>query len=91
VGVFEEQGLDFKHQNSLEKDKEAHMVNNLPGLTTDAEKINELNIINSGFAQAKDMEIKKSYGDSFNDDLFELHSFTVAFIKTLQTLTGLIT
>ncbi len=36
------------------------------------------------------MEIKKSYGDSFNDDLFELHDFTVAFSKSLETVMSVI-
>ncbi|NDK19913.1 hypothetical protein GW819_03655 [Candidatus Gracilibacteria bacterium] len=89
IGTFEEQGLDFKRQNSLENTNEAHKVNNCFGLKTDDCSIGDI-IAPSGFAQAKDIEIKKSYGDSFNDDLFELHSFTVAFTKTLQTLTGLI-
>jgi hypothetical protein len=47
--------------------------------------------IKTDFTQAKSMEIRKSYGDSFNDDLFELYGFTVAFSKDIEVLTSLIT
>ena len=36
VGTFEEMGLDFKRQNSLEQNNQSRMVNNLTHLTTDS-------------------------------------------------------
>lgn len=94
VGIFDEWGLDFKRQNSLEKDSESYMTHNLTYLTTDsidAKSNTSTAPIKSLFSQAKSMEIKKSYGDSFNDDLFELHSFTVAFSDSIKTLSRIIT
>lgn len=44
----------------------------------------------SGYIQAKETEFKKGYGDSFNDDLFELHDFTLAFSKSIETVTSVI-
>lgn len=44
----------------------------------------------SGYIAAKEMELKKSYGDSFNDDLFELHAFTLAFTKSIGSVTSII-
>lgn len=95
VGTFEEMGLDFKRQNALlERNNESRMVHNLPYLTTDS--VNEKSDtsqtpMKSGFIQAKEMELKKSYGDSFNDDLFELHNFTLAFSKSIKNITDIIT
>ena len=86
-------GLDFKRQNSLEKNNESRMVNNLTDLTTDSvvpKSNTNVTPEKSGYISSKEMEIKKSYGDSFNDDLFELHDFTVAFSKSLETVTSII-
>ncbi|OIP54948.1 hypothetical protein AUK10_00235 [Candidatus Gracilibacteria bacterium CG2_30_37_12] len=94
VCAFEESGLDFKRQNSLEKNDESRMVQNLVHLTTNSvtEKSNTTQTPSkAGCIQAKEMELKKSYGDSFNDDLFELHAFTLAFTHILEKLTGTIT
>lgn len=44
----------------------------------------------TGFVQAKERELKKTYFDSFNDDLFELHAFTSAFSKQLEAITSVI-
>lgn len=69
------------------------MVHNLAYQTTDIvpEKSDMGQTpMKSGYIQAKEMELKKSYGDSFNDDLFELHDFTLAFSKSIETLTSII-
>ena len=90
VCAFEESGLDFKRQNSLEKNDESRMMQNLNYLTTN--NLSTLPDMNkTGCIQATEMNIKKSYGDSFNDDLFELHSFTRVFTHTLEKLTDIIT
>lgn len=44
----------------------------------------------SGCVQARQMDLKKSYGDSFNLDLFELHNFTVTFSKQIGEITTMI-
>lgn len=69
------------------------MVHNLPYLTTDS--VNEKSDMSqtpmkSGYIQTKETEFKKGYGDSFNDDLFELHDFTLAFSKSIETVTSVI-
>lgn len=93
VCTFEEEGLDFKRQNSLEKNNESRMVHNLTYQTTDI--VNEKSDtsdapVKSGCIRAKEMELKKGYGDSFNDDLFELHSFTAAFSRSIKNITDVI-
>ncbi len=69
------------------------MVHNLTHLTTD--RVNEKSDMSqapmkSGYIRTKEMELKKSYGDSFNDDLFELHDFTLAFSKSITNVTNVI-
>lgn len=69
------------------------MVGNLPYLMTDSlsEKSDlSASPVKSSYTTAKEMELKKSYGDSFNADLFELHDFTVAFTESLRAITSAI-
>lgn len=94
VGAFDEAGLDFKRQNALlEFNNESRMTHNLTYLSTDS--VNEKSDTSSvpkrsGYIAAKEMGLKKSYGDSFNDDLFELHAFTLSFSKSLFNVTSII-
>lgn len=94
VGTFEEVGLDFKRQNSLERNNESRAVHNLTYITTDSviPKTDTTQApVKSGYIRAKEVELRRAYGDSFNDDLFELHSFTLAFAKQIETITNIIT
>ncbi len=89
IGTMEDYGLDFKRQNSFERSEEVLMIHNLEYQTTDA--LGEKSILKdaprkSQYTGLKAMELKKSYGDSFNLDLFELHGFTVALTKNIQKL-----
>lgn len=75
IGTFEESGIDYKRQNSLEDNLDARSMGNLNYLTTD--QTNEKRDTTESpkkvrFTKAMNLEIRKSYGDSFNDDLFEL-------------------
>jgi len=94
VNTFEEMGLDFKRQNSLEQNNESLAINNCTYLSTDGCAAKQSGVGDtpqkSGYIQAKEMEYKKSYGDSFNDDLYELHDFTLAFTKQIETITSII-
>lgn len=93
VGTFEELWLDFKRQNSLEKNNESRAIHNLTYQTTDLmnEKLDTSQTPQKfGYIRAKEMDLKKSYGDSFNDDLFELHDFTLAFTKSITSVTDVI-
>lgn len=85
-------GIDHKRQNSIEKDMVDSALSRLPYQTTDA--TNKALTINTpaktGFVEAKERELKKTYFDSFNDDLFELHAFTSAFSKQLEAITSVI-
>ncbi|EKD30245.1 MAG: hypothetical protein ACD_78C00111G0001 [uncultured bacterium (gcode 4)] len=93
VCTFEEWGLDFKRQNSLEKNNESRAIHNLTHLTTDSvwpKSDTSQTPQKSGCIRAKEMDLKKSYGDSFNDDLFELHDFTLAFTKSIKSVTDII-
>lgn len=69
------------------------MVHNLPHLSTDSvsEKSDMSTApVKSSYIQAKEMDLKKGYGDSFNDDLFELHDFTLAFSKSIANVSNVI-
>jgi len=92
IGSFEDMGIDHKRQNSIEKDMVDSALSKLPYQTTDA--TNKALVINTpgktGFVEAKERELKKTYFDSFNDDLFELHAFTNAFAKQLEAITSVI-
>lgn len=85
-------GIDHKRQNSIEKDMTDSAMSKLPYQTTDSLK--EKLVINTpdriGFVETKERELKKTYFDSFNDDLFELHAFTNAFAKQLEAITSVI-
>lgn len=85
-------GIDHKRQNSIEKDMTDSAISKLSYQTTDSLK--EKLVINTpdkiGFVEAKERELKKTYFDSFNDDLFELHAFTNAFAKQLEAITSVI-
>ena len=86
---MEDYWLDFKRQNSLERNNESLMMHNLEYQTTDI--VPKKSILQdmprkSEYTSLKAMELKKSYGDSFNLDLFELHSFTTALTSHIQKL-----
>jgi hypothetical protein len=70
------------------------MVNDCTYLNTDACSDKQAGIgdtpMKSGYVQTKEMDLKKGYGDSFNDDLFELHDFTLAFSKSIETIASVI-
>ncbi|MDP2103352.1 MAG: hypothetical protein Q8K26_00330 [Candidatus Gracilibacteria bacterium] len=92
IGSFEDAGLDHKRQNSIEKDMVDSALSKLPYQTTDSlgKKLVIDTPAKTGFVQAKERELKKTYFDSFNDDLFELHAFTSAFSKQLEAITSVI-
>ena len=74
-------------------DLESLMVNNLTHLPTDAASIKSDTSDapeKSSYIQAKEMELKKNYGDSFNDDLVELNGFTAAFSKSIESVCSII-
>lgn len=65
------------------------MVHNLSYLTTDQfYAVGEQ--VKTGYIKTKEMELKKGYGDSFNNDLFELHAFTQTFTKSIQSVSAII-
>lgn len=62
VNTFEEVGLDFKRQNSLERNNESRMVNNLTNLSTDStfpKSITDVTPVKAGYISSKEMELKK--------------------------------
>lgn len=87
-------GLDYKRQNSLEDYVASRALANLTYLPTDVvdEKLDtSAESQKTEFSEAQGVEIRKSYGDSFNDDLFELSAFTEAFSeKITKDITSLI-
>ncbi len=93
VCAFEESWFDPNRVNSLEQTVENRMMNGLTYLTT-----NEFNqkadtsasMPKSWCVRARQMDLKKSYGDSFNLDLFELHDFTVTFSQQISSINKLI-
>lgn len=85
-------GIDHKRQNSIEKDMVDSAISRLPYQTTDSleKKLVIETPSKTGFVEAKERELKQTYFDSFNDDLFELHAFTNAFAKQLEAITSVI-
>lgn len=62
VNAFEEVGLDFKRQNSLERNDESRVVNNLTELTTDStvpKSVTDITPVKAGYIASKEMELKK--------------------------------
>ena len=92
VGVFEQYGVDYKRQNSIEDDKTALAIANAKYQTTDIfpKKLATDTPMRDGYIQAKEMELKKNYYDSFNNDLIELQGFTISFTKSIMSLTSII-
>ena len=92
INTFEENGLNFKRQNSIETDRTDLAIADSEGLSTDAfpDKLTIDTPLKAGYIKTKEMELKKGYYDSFNDDLLELHAFTLAFSKQLSMLTSVI-
>lgn len=89
---FTSVGLQLSKQNAVSDDLSDLAVSTLAGLKTDdtVKKFSGKSPIQPDYSVVKSMQLKKTYFDTFSDDLLELSLFTEMFASTLEKFTSII-